>query len=78
MLGTLMAIAFPLASRHIQILFGLVALATIAVILRTGNTETIISSLASAAVIAAFLPTLIVIRVAVESSPTIPRCTASC
>ena len=73
MLVTLMAIAFPLASRHIQILFGLIALATIAVILRSGNTETIISSLASAAVIAAFLPTLIVIRVAVESSPTIPR-----
>lgn len=73
MLGILMAMAFPMASRHIQILFGLISLATIAVILRSGNTETIISSLASAAVIAAFLPTLIVIRVAVESSPTIPR-----
>jgi len=73
LLGVLMAMALPRASRHIQILFGLITLATTAVILRSGNPETIVSSLASAAVIAAFLPTLIVIRVAVESSPTIPR-----
>jgi hypothetical protein len=73
LLGILMAMALPRASRHIQILFTLIALATTAVILKSGNPETIVSSLASAAVIAAFLPTLIVIRVAVESSPTIPR-----
>lgn len=72
-LGSLMALALPRASRHIQILFSLITLATMVVILRSGNPETIVSSLASAAVIAAFLPTLIVIRVAVESSPTIPR-----
>ncbi len=73
LLVVLMVMALPRASRHIRVLFALLFVATLAVVLRAGNSDTIVNSLASAAVIAAFLPTLIVVRVAVESSPTIPR-----
>jgi hypothetical protein len=73
LLLALMALALPRASRHIQILFGSLVIATVLVMVQAASTDTILGSLASAALIAAFLPTLIVVRVAVESSPTIPK-----
>jgi hypothetical protein len=69
----LMALALPRASRHIQVMFGLLTVITLTVTIQAGHPETIIHGLGSAAIIAAFLPMLIVVRVAVESSPTVPR-----